>query len=264
MSASKPIKEFRCPPLGTGGTFYYCNDVKPLGVIGHDDSLGIMFRIDSLRVFCASMQFNCSRDALPEEEGKKLRVQIFEKLKELSEAENWVINNGKFGRNVLVACQKYTEKTTKGEDAKYAAWYMLKGVHDFFTSCAMQVKGDITKLSEVHPGLARVIITPDKDQNRFHKLWLEMQGDVQLLCGQLRKTDLKRSKAGFVFDQDSVTGPLLHVIADGKAVFVTGFDAGKAAPCKYKAKKFSAEDIAIAEYNPNKVVPKLGTWSFSI
>lgn len=269
MSTSKSNKEFRCPTVGAGGTFRYNDPIKPFGVTPCKTSLGVTFQIDTKRVFCANLAFDGKWAPLSEKDGSKLRSNVLEKLKAISKEERWVINNGVFGHDILYACQ-YIATQAKDELQKYPAWYMLKGLADFFDECSMKVKAEMTGLLEKKVvGQGKDFMTLEEEyQDRFHKAYFEMAREVQILYGRFMNADLTKPIRGFVVDLDAEGRGLFHIKdAEGNASYVAGFNAGGAAQHKYIAKKFNASDAAKPMYAPpewSAVSPQGEKWTFSI
>ena len=94
--------------------------MSSIGIQKCEDSLGITFRIDSVRVFCANLQINDKGEIKPisEDEGTPLRREIYDRLTNLAQTEEWELNNAKFGHDALLVCHKILFEDTSGRVIK--------------------------------------------------------------------------------------------------------------------------------------------------
>ena len=264
MSTDVLDRQFRCLPPGMGGTFEYSNEVRPIGIQKCETSLGVTFRIDSVRVFCANLQFNGSGEckALSKEKGEILRRQVFENLKNLSKNETWEMNNGKFGRDALAVCQKIACEDGKDQTVRYPAWFMLQGLNDFFMDSATELKNVMEKLHKCYPEVADEICVPAEIRTRFHDVWWEIGRDIQVLFELFSNVKLAGNIAGFVVDGNYSPNNLFYLDTNGRAAHVAGYDTGERARHKYVAKKLTDGNAALPKHGTKGSGPKEERWSF--
>jgi hypothetical protein len=153
MSSSKnPKEEFRYVKEGTGGTLAICkNDTRRIGVIGCNTSVGVYFKIDSERVFCAHIQCTSGKTKPLSEPSKvqvdRAREQVVNKLITIAAQEEWRIDRESFGHDLIVVCRHANHIPKGGEEQRYLSWYVGQGVSDFFFEVARQLAGKHSVLS---------------------------------------------------------------------------------------------------------------------
>ena len=238
-------KEFRCMPPGTGGILRYADKLKPFRVTGCETTLGITFKVDPKRAFCANMELKGEYHALSDEQGKKLRLQVWDRLVKFYETEELVVNNEVFGLSLVWTCQKVV-LNEGGQVRKLPAWYMIQGIADFFKHCALVLKEAMQRMEGI-TGLDRLLTVPTEKQNQFDQLYAAMARRVEFFYSRFDRTKMEKKALGFVHD-DTVFGRGLLLIEDVNGCSQI-IDNGEAASCMYV---------------PREVNMEQQDWSFSI
>jgi hypothetical protein len=185
-------EDFRYVPEGSGGTLTFTTDKRSIGTFKCGTGVEVYFKLDAERCFCAHMKFNTDSEAsstlgeIGEETGRKLFVQVVEKVKHYAEHDKWDFSDDNFGADTVIVCPLAELPNLGGLECYRAGWYMYSGVRSFIRDCSKNVWAKASKLRK-----------EGEKTGEFPKYWSLGYGNDDLeeiadsLEGQVRKLGMK-------------------------------------------------------------------------
>ena len=137
------LADYRPVNKGSGAILLVGDIDSPfVGVMGCESSVGIYFKIDAQKSFCAHVKCISAigEEVLEpsDEQVKSLREQIVNKLIHIAAKGEWKLDNGKLGSNIVTVCRK---PYSNGPDGLrlYLGWRIVQALGDFFVHAARTI-----------------------------------------------------------------------------------------------------------------------------
>lgn len=142
---------FRMVKEAHGGAVEIRDDFIPLiGTYRCTTCVALCFKLDDLRCFfghlCALSALTWrTNNAVTAAAGEKIRAQVFRRLCDFSDWENWDVKNDNFGTHVSLLCPRLRDPSGQ---YTFAGTYVVQAIRDFFEHCARVVEDELRRRGE--------------------------------------------------------------------------------------------------------------------